>query len=474
MPRYVSLLRRWLPVLVTFVAASSACAQQDTSLPNDWPTASTTEVGLDPVLIDGLLSAVRNDAFPNLHSIVLIKDGRLVVDEYFGEFDAETRHYTASVTKSVVSILLGIAMDRGLLPGLEDGVLDLRLPELFPEYRDVLDGDSEKANIRMRHILSMSAGLAWDEKSDPYDDPRNDWVRVRGEPDPVRLVLQQPVAHEPGEVFNYSGGLSTLLGYLLEREAGMEATTFAERHLFGPLGITDYEWWDLQGGLIDAPGGLNLRPRDMAKLGQLFLNGGTWRGRRVVSEDWVAASTRIQIEIDRSPDYAFQWWCGDFYYRGRHVFVYMASGHGGQKIFVVPDFDLVAVLTHQVFDNPAGELHNTSIMSRYILPAADSTAVQVQVTAMDATALAAYTGAFVTVRDSTDRFTIDLRDGKLYATAPNTPVIELAPVTALRFRGTVADLIDVDFFFEVTADGHVTRGRTAYGFRNDRFVREGR
>jgi CubicO group peptidase (beta-lactamase class C family) len=373
-----------------------------------------------------------------------------------------------------VSILLGIAMDRGLLPGLEEGVLDFRLPELFPEYGDVLDGDSGKANIRLRHILSMSAGLAWDEESHPYNDPRNDWVRVRSQRDPVRLVLQQPVAGEPGEMFNYSGGLSTLLGYLLERDAGMEATDFAERYLFGPLGISDYVWWDLAEGLIDAPGGLNLRPRDMAKLGQLFLNGGTWKGQRIVSREWVEVSTRTQIEIDRSPDYAFQWWCGDFYYQGRNVFVYMASGLGGQKIFVVPDMDLVAVLTHQVFDNPAGELHNTSIMSRYILPAADALGLHDQVTVMDAAALTPYTGAFATVSNSTDRFTIDLRDSKLYATAPDTPVIELIPVTPTWFRGTVLNFLDVDFFFDVTADGQVTGGRTADGFRSDPFVREGR
>jgi CubicO group peptidase (beta-lactamase class C family) len=287
-------------------------------------------------------------------------------------------------------------------------------------------------------------------------------------------VLQQPVAREPGEVFNYSGGLTTLLGYLLERDAGMEATDFAERDLFGPLGISDYVWWDLAEGLIDAPGGLNLRPRDMAKLGQLFLNGGTWKGQRIVSREWVEVSTRTQIEIDRSPDYAFQWWCGDFYYQGRHVFMYMASGHGGQKIFVVPDMDLVAVLTHQVFDNPAGELHNTSIMSRYILPAADALGLHDQVTVMDAAALTPYTGAFATVSNSTDRFTIDLRDGKLYATAPDTPVIELIPVTPTWFRGTVLNFLDVDFFFDVTADGQVTGGRTADGFRSDPFVREGR
>ena len=152
--------------------------------------------------------------------------------------------------------------------------------------------------------------------------------------------------------------------------------------------------------------------------------------------------------------------------------MYMASGHGGQKIFVVPDMDLVAVLTHQVFNNPAGELHNTSIMSRYVLPAADSMGLHDQVTAVDAAALTAYTGAFTTVSDSTDRFTIDLRDGKLYLTAPDTPVIELVPVTSTWFRGTILDLIDVDFFFDVSAADQVTGGRTAYGFNGSApFVR---
>ena len=471
MPKYMPLLR---PALVTFVTVSTACAQQDSVSSNDWVTAPAAEVGLDSTMLDGLVGAARNGAFPNLHSLLVAKDGKLVIDEYYGEYDAETRHYVASVTKSVVSILLGIAMDHALLAGLDDGVLDLSLPELFPEYGDVLDRDPAKANIRLRHVLGMNAGLAWDEASYPYDDPRNDWARVRGDPDPVRLILQQPVAEDPGDVFNYSGGLSTLLGYLLERHTETDATAFADQHLFGPLGITDYEWWDLEGGLIDAPGGLHLRPRDMAKLGQLFLNGGTWRGQRIVSEDWVTMSSHTQIEVDRSPDYAFQWWCGDFSYQGRQVFMSVASGHGGQKIFVVPRFDLVAVLTHQVFDNPMGELHNTSIMSRYILPAADAAAARDRGTLLDAAALAAYTGVFATISDSSDRFTIELRADRLYAIAPDTPIMELVPVTPSWFRGTVLDMIDVDFFFDVTADGQVARGRTAYGFRNDPFVREGR
>lgn len=142
-----------------------------------WQKAPAEDVGLNPALMDQLIQDAHEDRFPKLHSLIVVKDSRIVVEEYFGEFDAKTKHYTASVTKSVGSMLVGIAIDQGLFPGLDDGVLDMRLSELFPEYQEILAADQRKADIRFRHILSMSAGFEWDEHTYPYDDQRNDWTR---------------------------------------------------------------------------------------------------------------------------------------------------------------------------------------------------------------------------------------------------------------------------------------------------------
>jgi CubicO group peptidase (beta-lactamase class C family) len=435
---------------------------------NNFEESAAEDVGINSMLISRLIHDMQEGCFPNLHSLIIVKDSRIVVEEYFGQFDAKTKHYTASVTKSVGSILIGIAIDRGLLPGLDDGILDMRLSELFPEYQDILAADPRKADIRFRHILTMSAGFEWDEKTYPYNDQRNDWVRVRDASEPARLVLEQRVAQNPGKVFNYNGGLSMLLAYLIERETDMGAAAFAKRYLFDPLGISDYEWRDLTGGLIDFPGGLSMRPRDMAKIGQLCLNGGRWNGEVIVSKEWVTESTREHIINVDSPNYGFQWWCGKYYYRDHSVYLYVASGHGGQKIFVVPDFNLVVVITHQDSDDSAGEMHNIAIMSRYILPALDPRKPREVPVKLDDETLSRFVGTYASTND---QFKIDIHNGKLMVTTQNAEAMYLIPISKARFRGTVQDLIDVEFVFDITDNGKVQGGWISYFFTKNSFVR---
>lgn len=167
-----------LSALAPLLLGAAGCAVQP---PTDdgWEYAMPAEAGLDEGLMRDLEEAVITGRFTNLHSVIVVKGGWLVLDAYAPGVDPDELHYVASVTKSVGSLLLGIAMDRGLMPGLEDDVLDMRLAELFPQHREILGEDRRKDDIRLRHVLSMTAGLDWDEESYPYDDPRNDWVRVR-------------------------------------------------------------------------------------------------------------------------------------------------------------------------------------------------------------------------------------------------------------------------------------------------------
>jgi len=453
--------------LLTTLCLVAGCNEQP-RVPDGLQTASAKEVGLDSQLIRKLLRDAQNGQFPNLHSIVVVKDKRVVVDEYFGGFDKDTRQYTASVSKSVGSILLGIAMDQGLVPGLIDNALAMPLAEFFPEYETVLAREQGKAAVQFRHVLSMSAGFEWDEQTYPYNDERNDWARASQSEDPVRFVLERRLVTPPGSAFNYNGGLTILLSYLVQRVSGVPADEFAKQHLFGPLGITDYEWERLPSGLTDTDGGLHLRPRDMAKLGQLYLDGGIWNGERIVSSEWVAESTREHIENSGGPNYGLQWWCGDFHYLGRSAYMYMASGHGGQKIFVIPVYELVVVLTHAVFENPNGELHNTAIMSRYVLPAVDPVARPDQTTTPASATLAQCAGTY---ESATGEFTIQLRDGGLNASSANAPTMELVQLTGSRFRGVVLDLLDVEFVFDRAEDGKIRGGRVSHGFTDEPFVR---
>ena len=184
--------------------------------------------------------------------------------------------------------------------------------------------------------------------------------------DPVRFVLERPLGATPGTKFVYNSGISVTLGEILYKVSGLRADQFAEHYLFAPLGISDYKWWEFPTGTVDTGGGLSLRPRDMAKIGYLFLTDGRWQGRQIISEEWIQESTKQQ-----APDRAYgdQWWLGWFRVRDRvPVASYSAHGRGGQFIFVFPDLQMVAVFTgwndNTLYDQPL------DMLQRYLLPAA--------------------------------------------------------------------------------------------------------
>ncbi len=205
-----------IPVaLLTSLAVTGACIGQETSDRRDataWQVAAPESVGIDPDLLDDLRAAAESGAFQNLHSILVARDGKLIFEEYFNDFDEETLQYTASVSKSVGSILLGIAMDRGLVPGLGAGILDVPLSDLLSEYASIFEEDSRKQLILFRHALSMTGGLEWDETSLPYSDSRNDWIRASQSDDPVGFALSRPVVAEPGAEFHARGVDRLLVG----------------------------------------------------------------------------------------------------------------------------------------------------------------------------------------------------------------------------------------------------------------------
>ena len=277
----------------------------------------------------------------------------------------------------------------------------------------------------------------------------------------IALMRERLENEAPGAEFNYHGVYSILPSYLIERETGASAEAFAAEHLFQPLGITEWEWESIASGLTDTDGGLYLRPQDMAKLGQLYLDGGTWNGERIVSEAWVAESTSRQIVNTDSPDYCLLWWCSDFHYGNRTAWTFFASGTGGQKIFVFPDLDLVVVVTQQVFDNPYDELNNLAILSRYVLPAVDPAAIHKPVS-LSGDELTQFAGEFVGPHAT---ISIVVRDGGLLATMEGTPPIELTPYGPLLFIGSLFNLIEVTFEFRPTADGRIDRVKAAFGFR---------
>jgi len=214
----------------------------------------------------------------------------------------------------------------------------------------------------------MRSGLEWNEMEVPYDDTRNDLVQLFRVPDPIEYILSKPLVAEPGTTWYYNGGNTNLLGEAIRTATGQRMDAFAEQHLFAPLGITNYEWDHLNADTIHASGNLQLRPRDMTKFGLLYLNDGMWNGQRIVSQEWVEASTQRRASPSWGGGYGYQWWLRTYDFGSKVVDAFYAAGWGGQQISVFPDLDMVVVFTG---GNYVGQVPVDEIITRFILPAVE-------------------------------------------------------------------------------------------------------
>jgi CubicO group peptidase (beta-lactamase class C family) len=335
---------------------------------DDWETASPADVGVNAAQLDRLNDRLIDGTYHNIHSVLIAKDGKLIFERYFAgtdeaghlqHYDRDTLHDIASATKSVNSILVGIAVDQKLIKGV-----DQKISSFFPDYADLF-ADNGRNSIRLSDALSMTAGLSWDEWTFPYTDSRNDHVAMNASADPVRYVLSRPMSDPPGTKFVYNSGVAIVVGEIIHKASKVRADEFAKRNLFAPLGIEKWYWMKYPNGVVQTGGGLWMRPRDMAKIGQLCLNGGRWHGRQIVSAAWIAESTR-QHAPDR--DYGFGWWLGALSAGDHKVNAYGAQGRGGQFIIVLPELKMVAVFTG--WNEGAQGEQAYDMLQRYVLPAA--------------------------------------------------------------------------------------------------------
>ncbi|WP_456705298.1 serine hydrolase domain-containing protein [Bradyrhizobium sp. USDA 4449] len=251
-------------------------------------------------------------------------------------FDADTLHNLKSCSKSVASLVVGIALDQGLIRSIEEPVFSF-----FPELSDLRSPDRDR--ILLSHLLTMSMGLKWVEAT-PATGDDNDEVRMHMAPDACRYVLGLPVTALAGQEFFYNTGALALVSAIVRKATGRPLDEFARRVLFDPLGITEFEWSRFKGD-SDAGGGLRLRPRDMAKIGQLVLQGGRWNDRQIVSRAWIEASTTMKLRATDGQSYGYLWWLRSSRLNGRVVQSIAAQGRGGQSIRIVPELDLVVAVT---------------------------------------------------------------------------------------------------------------------------------
>lgn len=440
-----------------------SCGLSQTSEDDFIERVPPESVHIDPQWITKLTSDIQTNKIQNVHGLLIIKDDKLICEEYFGDFDRDRLQYTASVSKSFASALFGIAVDQGYFDDDIPAVLNKPVAELFPEYEKTIQRDRAKQGLQLKHILSMSAGFEWDEHTYPYSDTRNDCNRLNRSNDPMNFLFERMLVQKPGEAFYYNGGLSLCLSYLIEQYSDMSVVQFAEKYLFGPLDINDYQWETVANGLVDTDGGLHLKPIDQAKFGYLFLNKGNWKGQQIVSEEWVYRSTEMHIKNQNMPDYAYQWWGGHYLYANKPYSMYMASGHGGQKIVVMPDFNLVVVITQQVFNNPFGDLNFIVIMSEYILPAITNTQSKDQILEIHADQLRKYEGHYV-LGNNIEFIDILVKDHSLIGVSNDGQTNTFIPVAENIFKTRIMDLIDLEIQFERDVSGNVVGLKTGFAF----------
>jgi CubicO group peptidase (beta-lactamase class C family) len=317
---------------------------------------SLASAGLDAAAVTEMVNRIADSTYKNVHSVLIIKDGKLVLEEYFYEYDQSRLHQLRSATKSFVSALVGIAIDSGVIESKNATVLSF-----FPEY-DLKNLTEDKKRITIENLLTNQSGLDCDDNN---ESSSGNEVKMGRSPDWVKFILDLPMVDKPGSRGRYCSGGVIVLGRIIEKATGKSISDFASRNLFKPLGISDFKWnFKPDNSSAESFCQISLAPRDMAKFGLLYLNGGKYNGKQIVSSEWVKASLSKQSVVNNT-DYGYLWWRQWLSVNGRRVDGVTARGNGGQRIYLWPDLNMVAVITGGNYNerSPSDQL-----LINYILP----------------------------------------------------------------------------------------------------------
>ena len=376
-------------LLLVLVAAScnSTSKKYNYQVPeqtNDGLKVESLEIAdIDSTLIIDVAKRIKRGKYGEIHSMLIYKNEKLVFEEYFEGhkyqwdaprhkgnniiWDKNTPHVLQSASKSFVSICFGIAIEKGFIKSVDQSIFDY-----LPDYKNY--NRDNKNYVTIKTLLTMTSGFQWDEWSSSLSSTKNDAIGIYfSDKKPVDFVLQRPLIAVPGTYFTYSGGDMQILGEILKNATGMNIDEFSEMYLFKPLGIESNDWWlKFDTGEISTGGGLKLTPRDMLKVGVLFLNDGVWNGQRILSKEWVAKcghpfagnyGINIPGEDLGTVGYGYTWWTKQYEKYGR---MYCTLGWGGQKIMIFPDLSVVIVFTGANFKS---KVKQNRILEKYILPA---------------------------------------------------------------------------------------------------------
>ena len=365
----------WVAVLLFFsVAANSQTQSSAQAMTPGWPTASTVETGLSGARLRSLDAAIRSEEFKNIGSVLIARHGKLVYERYF-DGDAATLRDTRSATKSITDILIGIAIDEHKLSGVDAKVL-----ALLPEHaRRVQNPDPRKTAITVEDFLTMSSPLECDDWNDAS---RGNEERMYLVEDWAQFILDLPIrgrmrvgehAEAPpyGHYFSYCTGGVFTLSEVLQKATGARTDHYASEKLFQMLGITNVEWVYSPMNVPQTGGGLRLTSRDLLKVAQLYLNGGEWQGKRIVSEKWVHSSTKPHARIDETTEYGYLWWLKSFKSGQKSYPAFFMSGNGGNKVVAIPALDIAVVITSTNYNTHGMHEQTEKILTDYVLAAID-------------------------------------------------------------------------------------------------------
>ena len=350
--------------------SSSSASQTATG---NWPTASPAEGGgLSDARLRSLDAAIRSGEFKKIGSVLIARHGKLAYEGYF-DGDAGTLRNTRSATKSITDVLIGIAIDEHKLSGVDAKILTL-LPE---RARKIQNPDPRKAAITVEDFLTMSSPLECDDWNDASrgNEERmyvvEDWAQfildlpIRG-----RMHVGEQVEAPPhGRYFSYCTGGVFTLSEVLEKATGMRTDRYAREMLFRPLGITNVEWVYSPMNVPQTGGGLQLTSRDLLKIAQLYLDGGEWQGKRIVSEAWVRSSTQPHARIDEATEYGYLWWLKSFKSGEKSYPAFFMTGNGGNKVVAIPALDMAVVITSTNYNTHGMHEQTDKILTDYVLAA---------------------------------------------------------------------------------------------------------
>lgn len=324
-------------IILSFIGCNTKkdCSYQQPVDINDGLNVSTLEEHeLDTFIFNKLNQDICNGKYGNIHSLLVIENNDLVIEQYYNGWKKDRLHFLASNTKSFNSLLIGVAIENGFIKSVEERMLDY-----FPEYEN-LKKDTLKNKITIKDLLTMTSGFRWDEQSLPPDDPNNMGKQMDLADDWLKLSLMLPMDTIPGTKYVYSGPNNIILSEIIKKTTGKNIAVFSEEYLFDPLGIKQYDWL-VKNGVFDSGGGLSLKSRDIAKYGLLHLYKGKWNEKEIVSEKWIDEIFSPYIEIHPPIYGCYQWRMVKTQYGFNSWFI---PGNGGQIINIIPELDMVIVI----------------------------------------------------------------------------------------------------------------------------------